>query len=177
MAIDILHLVDRLEKLLEQGRHLPFSSRVVVDEGLCLDIIDQMRISIPEEIRQAKRIQQERERIVAEAQDEGARIVAQAREDAARLLAEHELRRQAQQRAERMLAEAGRQARAIRQGADDYATEVLSQLIEELTAVQRTTANGLTDLERRRSRPRTTRATRQAEKPAADGTTGPTDAL
>jgi vacuolar-type H+-ATPase subunit H len=169
MAIDILHLVDRLEQLIEQGRRIPFSSSVIVDEGICLDIIDQMRISIPDEIKQAKRIQQERESFVVEAQEEGARIIAKAREDAARLVAEHELRRQAQLRADRILAEAERQAEAICQGADDYAMDVLTRLSQELAAVQRTTANGLAALEQRRpeatasSRPLTART-----QPASD---------
>ncbi len=150
MAIDILRLVDRLEALIEKGRRIPFSSAVVVSETVFLDIIDQMRISLPEEIKQARRLQQEREKVIAEAQEEAARIISKAREDAARLVAEHELRRQAQEGAERILAEAERQARAIRQGADDYAREVLLRLSDELAAVQRTVANGLAALEQRR---------------------------
>ncbi len=150
MAIDILHLVDRLEALIEQGRRVPLTSKVIVDEGTLLDIIDQMRISLPEEIKQAKRVQQEREQAIAEAQEEGAMIIAKAREDAARLVADHELRRQAQARAERVLDEAQRQALVIAQGADDYAAEVLAKLGEELAAIQRTVANGVVALQRRR---------------------------
>jgi vacuolar-type H+-ATPase subunit H len=150
MAIDILHLVDRLEALVEQGRRLPLTSAVVIDEGTFLDIIDQMRISIPEEIKQAKRIEQERERIIAEAHAEAARIISQGREDAARLVADHELRRQAQEQAERMLEEARRQAQAIRQGADDYAAEVLAKLSDEVAGLQRVITNGLVALGQRR---------------------------
>lgn len=153
MAIDILRLVDKLEALIEKGRRIPFSSAVIVSETLFLDIIDQMRISLPEEIKQARRLQQEREKVIAEAQEEAARIISKAREDAARLVAEHELRRQAQEGAERILAEAERQARAIHQGADDYAIEVLTRLSEELASIQRTVANGIAALEQRRRSP------------------------
>lgn len=151
MAIDILYLVDRLEALVERGRHLPLTSTVMVDARAFLDIVDQMRISIPEEIKQAKRLQEEREKIIEEAQDEAARIISKAREDAARLVAEHELRRQVQQQADRVLDEVQRQALAIRQGADDYAAEVLAKLQEELSGLQRTIANGLAALDERRS--------------------------
>lgn len=154
MAIDILHLVDRLEELVEQGRRLPLTSAVVIDEGTFLDIVDQMRISIPEEIKQAKRIEQERDEIIARAHAEAARIISQGREDAARLVAEHELRRQAQEQAERMLEEARRQAQAIRQGADDYAAEVLAKLSEEVANLQRVITNGLVALGQRRQAPR-----------------------
>ena len=151
ILIDILHLVDRLESLIQQGRRLPLTSAVVVDEATVLDIIDQMRICIPEEIKQAKRIQQDEEKIFAEAQEEAARIISRAREDAVRLVSEHELRRQAQQQGERILQEAYRQEQIIRRGADDYAIEVLSKLNEELAALQRTVSNGIAVLQRRRA--------------------------
>ncbi len=150
MAIDILHLVDRLEALIEQGRRLPLTSAVVVDEGTFLDIIDQMRISIPDEIKQAKRIQEERDEIIAQAHGEVARIIAAGREDAARLVAEHEVRRQAEAEAESLLEDARRQALAIRRGADDYAAEVLAKLSEQVAAVQRTITNGIVALGQRR---------------------------
>lgn len=150
MAIDILHLVDRLETLIEQGRRLPLTSAVVIDEGAFLDVIDQMRISIPEEIKQAKRVQQEREQIIAQGHEEAARIISQGREDAARLVVEHEIRRQAQEHAERTLEEARRQALVIRQGADDYAAEVLAKLSEEIAGLQRTITNGLVALGQRK---------------------------
>jgi vacuolar-type H+-ATPase subunit H len=150
IAIDILHLVDRLEALIEQGRRLPLTSAVVIDEGTFLDIIDQMRISIPEEIKQARRVHQDRDEIVSQAHGEAARIISEGREDAARLVAEHEIRRQAEEQAERILEEARRQALAIRQGADDYAAEVLAKLSEEIAALQRTITNGLVALGQRR---------------------------
>ncbi|HOG48723.1 MAG TPA: ATPase, partial [Anaerolineae bacterium] len=132
------------------GRRLPFTSAVLVDEGACLDIIDQMRISIPEEIKQARRVYQDRDEIVAQAHAESARIISEGREDAARLVAEHELRRQAQEQAERTLEEARRQAQAIRQGADDYAAEVLAKLSEQVATLQRQITNGLVALGQRR---------------------------
>ncbi len=150
IAIDILHLVDRLEALIEQGRRLPLTSAVVVDEGLFLDILDQMRISVPEEIKQAKRVQEERDEIIAQAHGEVARIIAEGRENAARLVAEHEIRRQADEQAQRILDEAHRQAQAIRRGADDYAAEVLAKLSEEIAKLQKTITNGLVTLGQRR---------------------------
>ncbi len=168
IAIDILHLVDKLEALIEQGHHIPLSAKTIVDEDSLLDIIDQMRISIPEEIKRAERVQEERERIVAEAQNERAQIIAQAHEDAARLVAEHQVRRQAQERAERILAEAERQAQLIRQGADDYAVGVLVDLAEQLAAVQRTTSNGIAALQNRKRSTARASPPEQAEDDPAD---------
>ena len=102
ITIDILQMIDRLEELVNNGARLPLSSKVVIDENAFLNIIDQMRISIPQEIKQAKEIQLERDKYVAQAHEEARRILAQAREDAAKQLDEHQLRQQAQAQAEAM---------------------------------------------------------------------------
>ena len=65
--MDILQLVDRLEDLIDEGRHLPFSKFTVIDEERALAILDQMRISIPEEIVKATTVLQERNRILEKA--------------------------------------------------------------------------------------------------------------
>ena len=67
--MDILHLVDRLEQLVNEGRRLPLSNKVMVDEQKIWDLIDQMRISVPEEVKKAKRTNQERDRIIAQAHE------------------------------------------------------------------------------------------------------------
>jgi len=145
-------LVDRLEELLSQGTHIPFSGRIVVDGEALLNIIDQMRVSIPEEIREAKRLWRDKEKQMAEARDEVGRILSEAREDAARLTDEHEIRRAAEEQASRMIEEARLGAQEIMLGADDYAAQVLRELAEHLDSMQNTVYNGLASLERRRSR-------------------------
>jgi hypothetical protein len=77
--MDIQHLVDRLEDLIDEGRHMPFSKFTMVDEEIALEIIDQMRISIPEEIEKAARILAQRDRVLAEANEQAARILQEAR--------------------------------------------------------------------------------------------------
>ena len=72
--MDILHLVDRLEELFNERRSIPFTHNVIVDEDRMLDIIDQMRISIPEEIKKAQQLLAQRDRILAQAQEEAAEV-------------------------------------------------------------------------------------------------------
>ncbi|MER3406140.1 MAG: ATPase, partial [Chloroflexota bacterium] len=64
MSVDVLQLIDRLEALISSGARLPLTSRALVDEQEVLDILDQLRMAVPEEIRQAKRLSQERERLL-----------------------------------------------------------------------------------------------------------------
>lgn len=143
IVIDILHLVDRLEELVTEGRAIPFSARVVVDEDRFLDIVDQMRVSVPDEIKKAKRIQQERERIIAQANEEAGRIVNLAKEDADSVVADHEIVKAAEVRAAVVVERAQNEAGQIRKDADDYVLEVLSQLEYQLDGLLTTVRNGL----------------------------------
>src|SRR5574341_216656 len=150
IAVDILYLVDRLEELLNTGTRVPLSSKTMVDEDEILDIVDQMRIALPEEVKQARKTQQDRDRLMAQAHEEAERVVAlakqeaakvlgetrdeseriqkNAKEEAARLLSEHALTKAAAERIARLEQEAKAAALQTRQGADSYASEVLTDL-------------------------------------------------
>lgn len=143
IVIDIMHLVDRLEELVMEGRAIPFSRRVIVDEERFLDLVDQMRVSIPDEIKKAKRIQQERERIVAQGNEEAGRIVSLAQEEASSLISDHEIVGAAEARAAVILERAQNEARQIRKDADDYVVEILGQLEYQLDGLLTTVRNGL----------------------------------
>jgi len=127
---------------------------VMVDEQAFLDIIDQMRVSIPEEIRQAKRVNEERERILADAREEAERTLANAQEQAAFLMTEKGLMRQAQAEAERLLAEGRERARQQMIESDEYAMAVLTGLEEELTRLLNTARNGIERLRASHQHPR-----------------------
>jgi vacuolar-type H+-ATPase subunit H len=150
VEIEIQHLVDRLESLLNESWLIPFTSNRIINEEEYLDIIDQMRITIPSEIKQSKRIQQERERIIAQAQEEAERIVALARERAANLTNEHEVLKTVDTKAEMAIKQAQQKAEEIKAGADDYVVEVLSELEEQLMVFLTTVRNGLKAVQRDR---------------------------
>ena len=143
IVIDILHLVDRLEEIVTESRAIPLSSRVVMDEDRFLDIVDQMRVSVPEEIKKARRIQQERERIIAQANEEAGRIVSLAQEEANNVLNNHEIVKAAESRAVVILERTQNETAQIRKDADDYVLEVLSQLEYQLDGLLTTVRNGL----------------------------------
>jgi len=141
--MDILHLIDRLETLITESFHLPLTSNVVVQEDAFLDIIDQMRVSIPEEVKLAKRTEAERERLLLQAQEEADRLVAMAREKTRSLADEHELVEFAQQRAKEIEDEAYRHAEEIVADADEYIVDQLSELEEQLMKTLTIVRNGL----------------------------------
>jgi predicted nucleic acid-binding Zn-ribbon protein len=146
IAIEIQLLIDRLEALLIESRQVPFTSSVMIDRDRCFDLINQMRISIPEEIKKAKRVQQERERVIAQANEEAERITALAREQASKLVTGHEIVSQAESRIDAVMDRAKREAESVRSGADEYAMSVLSELEKHLLDYLTTVRNGMATL-------------------------------
>ena len=139
--IDIIFLIEQLERLISSGRNMPLTSNVIIDQARALDLLDQLRVAVPEEVRQAKRINDETERIVERAQEEAERILARAQEQAAFLIEERELTRAAELRSKEIIADGQREADEIRRGADEYAASVLVRLegtlIKELQSIKR----------------------------------------
>lgn len=133
--------MERLESLVATGKKLPLTNNVVLDQATMLDLVDQLRQSVPDEVRQARRITEEAGRIAERAREEGDAVVARAQEQAAQMLEERELVRAAQQRAAEILDQAQTEAREVRRGADEYAAGVLIRLegecIKALTSIKR----------------------------------------
>ena len=73
--MDILQLIDRLEELFNESKSIPLTRNVMVDEDRMLDIIDQMRIAIPEEVKKAQQLLGQRDRVLAQAQEEANRTL------------------------------------------------------------------------------------------------------
>jgi bifunctional DNA-binding transcriptional regulator/antitoxin component of YhaV-PrlF toxin-antitoxin module len=114
---------------------------VVLDQAAVLELIDQLRVAVPDEVRQARRITEEAARITERAGEEGEAVIARSQEQAARMLEERELVKLAQQRAEEIIDTVTREAAEIRRGADEYAAGVLIRLegecIKALTSIKR----------------------------------------
>ncbi len=141
--MDILYLIDELESRLTEGQRIPLTSRVLIDEEVCFDIINEMRSRIPEEVRQAKRTERERERIIAQAHEEAERIVALAKEQAQQALGEQEISKIAEARARTIIERAEHEAEKVKTDADDYVIATLSRLESQLAGLLNTVQNGI----------------------------------
>jgi cell division septum initiation protein DivIVA len=122
----------------------------VVDQNAALGLIDELRVAVPEEVRAAKRINSEGERIIEKAQEEAERIVARAQEQAAFLIDERGLTQAAEGESRRMIAEAHGDAERIRGGADEYAVSVLEGLEGDVTKTLQSIQKGIAMLDDRR---------------------------
>jgi hypothetical protein len=122
--MDIIHLIDRLEELFNESRAVPFTRNVVVDEDRMLDIIDQMRVAIPEEVKKAQQLLAQKDRIMAQAQEEAARVVALAKDKAEQMVEREAIVQAAQTRVEQIISQARADADVTRRDADDYVIDL-----------------------------------------------------
>ncbi len=139
--MDVLVLIDKLDDQIHNSKRVPLTDEVRVDREEIYDVLDQMRATIPEEIKQARWIVKERQEMLAEAKREAERVVKEARERQTRLVSEQEVIKQAERQAEDIIEDARAREREIRLGAEDYADDILNTLevnLQKFTAaVQR----------------------------------------
>jgi len=167
--MDLLHLVDRLEELVAAAQKMPIGSRAIVDRRRLLDIVDQMRISIPQDVREAEDMVRHRDEVMREAEEEARIIVARAEQRAARLVEDHEIAVAARQRAQEIavhaearleeriaeanqdiqerLADSRRLADEQMSAADAYARELLARLATQLHAFVNSVETGIEQLQ------------------------------
>jgi hypothetical protein len=146
--VDILYLVDRLENLIASSRRMPLINQLMVKEADMLDIIETMRTAIPDEIKQARRVIQEKERILAQAQAEASSLLAKAREESEKAMKRDGLLRAAEERSQKMLLEAENKAEQLKVEADAYVVETLRALHEHLTGIQMEIDRSLLSIEK-----------------------------
>jgi len=150
--MDILHLVDRLEELFNESRPIPLTRSVIVDEDRVLEIIDQMRISIPDEVKKAQQILTQRDRVMAQAQEEANRTLNLAKRQGEDSLSRDAVVKAAHERAEQILDQARAEVETVRSDADEYVVESLSALEDELIRLLNQARNGIAKLAAERQR-------------------------
>ncbi|MFI5257997.1 MAG: ATPase [Candidatus Limnocylindrales bacterium] len=124
---------------------------MIIDQADALEWIDQLRVTIPEEIKSARRVTNEVERLLEQAREEAEQILARAQEQATYLIEERELTRQAEELSHEIIRQAQVEGDEVRRGADDYASEVLVGLETQVMRTLRTIKSGLELLDDRRS--------------------------
>jgi len=152
IIIDILQLIDQLEDQLNDGWRIPLTSSLAVNEAECLRIIDQLRAWLPEEVKQAREIKQERDRIIGEAEKEAERILAEAHSRGLVVSDRPAGSLGVVSGGQAALAAAEREARALREGAELYARDSLERLRQQLESLLRQVLAGIAHLDSKSGR-------------------------
>lgn len=148
-AIEVLRLLEDLERLVSDGRHVPLTNKVLVDEQRFAALVEQLRAAVPEELRQVRRLLQDRDRLLAEARHEAERIARHADEQLEFMLQGNDAIQRAQRSADERLADARRQAEGLCAEAEKYALDLLVAFEREMQRQLAAVRKGLSTLERR----------------------------
>lgn len=146
--MDILYLVDRLENLIASSRRMPLVSQIIVKETDILNIIDQLRTTIPDEIKQARRVIQDKERILAQAQAEANALLARARTESEQAVNREGLLKAAEVRSQEMVRRAEEEATVLRTEADGYVIETLRALRDHLNSIETDIGRSILSIEK-----------------------------
>ncbi len=141
--MDIQQLIDQLEDLVDEGRHIPMGKYTIIDEESALSIIDQMRIAIPDQIESASRLVNQRDKMMAQANEEASRVVNYAKQQRDEMLDRDAIVAAAQHRANNIIQQAHVDGDEIRKDADDYVVEVLRELESHLLRTLTVVRNGI----------------------------------
>ena len=141
--MDILQLIDRLEELFNDAKAVPFTHNVIVDEDRMLELIDQMRIAIPEEVKKAQQVMAQRDRVMAQAQEEANRTLQLARDKSEQMVQKDMIVQEAQRRADQIVAQARGEAEGTRVDADNYVLDTLIQLQDQIAKMSNQVTNGI----------------------------------
>ncbi len=131
--MEILSILETLEDLVEKSVSVPFSGKCLVDKEEILEIVKELRLKLPDDIKQAKWVKEERQRILLDAQKEAANMLKDAESKIASMVDEHEITQKAYEQANEIVAAAQKNAREIRLGTKEYADNILNRVEEILT--------------------------------------------
>lgn len=124
--MEIFTLLENIEDILDKSKNVPFSNKTMVDKEEILEIISELRLKLPEELKQAKWIKEERQRILVEAQKEADDIVKEAENRIISMIDEHEITKKAYEKKAEIIETANEMSREISKGTKDYADNVLN---------------------------------------------------
>lgn len=130
--MEVLKLIDEIEDIIEEGSSVPFSKKVMVDADEMLEIIKEIRIRLPDEVKQASWIKEEKQRILAEAQKDADNLLNEAEYKLEELIDQEGVSQVARTRAEDIVTKAQNNAKEIRLGALEYADSLLLETQEQL---------------------------------------------
>lgn len=133
LDIQLLDLIEAIEDTLANGKMV--FGKILVDKEEITQLVEEMRMSLPDDIKKAKWVSEERSRLVQEARNEAAMIISEAEEKAARLVESNEITQQAIHKAEEILENAKNQSKSMRLGAKEYASSVLEQLKNDVDSI------------------------------------------
>ena len=137
MDMDIMEIVDMLEETIDKASSVPLTGKVMVDKDELLDYIQEIRLVYPDELKEAKWVKEERQRILSEAESRAEAIQKNAEETQMQLIDEHEITKRAYEQANELVNAAQSKSVEIKTDTDQYVDDILNDAEHRLDLLLR----------------------------------------
>lgn len=149
MDMDIMEIIDMLEETIEKASSVPLTRKVMVDKDEILDYLQEIRLTYPDELKEAKWVKSQRDKILSEAENRAANIQKNAEETQMQLIDEHEITRCAYEQANELVKNASEQAMEIKADCDQYVEDILNDAESRLEMLLRKVREDRSDVDMR----------------------------
>jgi len=139
--VEILEIIDVLEDTIEKGLNIPLASKCMLDKDELLELIQEIRLKLPDDLKQAKWVKDERQRILMEAQKEANDIIKSTEDKIISMINENEITKRAREKAEEIITSANKRSKEIRLGTRQYADDILTDMEEIMEKTMQTLRN------------------------------------
>ena len=126
--METLELIDQLEDLIDGSPAIPLMGKSLIDKDELLDIIQEIRLKMPDDLKQAKWIKEERQRILLDAQKEASGIIKTAEDQIVTMINENEITKRATEQATEIINNANRRSKDIKMGTRQYVDDILADV-------------------------------------------------
>lgn len=163
MGKELYDIIDSLETCISQGSKVPLIQKVMIQDTAFYTLIDELRAAIPEELKAARRILQEKDRLLAQARVDAAKILEEARKEADKMLGNELLHRQVEEQIATLEAEAEANTQQLKYDADLYVSQILHGLQEQLNEIETDLSRTILGIEKGLEQIHTSKATLHSE--------------
>ena len=137
MDMDIMEIVDMMEESIEKASAVPLTGKVMIDKDELLDYLQEIRLVYPDELKEAKWVKEERQRILSEAESRAESIQKNAEETQMQLIDEHEITKRAYEQANELVNAAQQKSIEIKTDTDQYVDDILNDAEHRLDLLLR----------------------------------------
>ena len=145
--MELFNVLNELEELIEGSTKIPFTRKIMVDEDKVLDYLDRIRAVLPEEVRQAKWVVQERDKVLLDTKKEASKLIENAQKQVLQQADESEVVQHSRAMAEEIVEQSKMVAMEMREGARSYAEDILRNLEDNLNKVLNEIQQGRVELQ------------------------------
>jgi possible vacuolar-type H+-ATPase subunit H len=143
----VLTLIESMQQLLDDATNIPLSRKVAIDKEYALEILNDIKIALPNQFKQAEHVYDTKDTIIKEAHAEAEAILEKTREYAKEKISEHEITKIAQENARKIEQDATLKSEQIREGAKNYAIEMLSKVNDNIEKLNSIISKNIKELE------------------------------